>query len=381
MLCTRRNQICPESSGGRAFIFPRIRSAAVHARVGCTRTRARKSIRRFKDQVRQRTQRCVPLPAEQLMEALNPLLRGWGGYYKGAHVRRLFHQLDRWIVRRVWSHRCKRGVTPVGSNYRSLSLRRVRAGQPDSINSFSCFLDLLSLRESRVRENCMHGLGGGRWLGSTGNGLVPVPADISQGGLRLSTVYQGGVQLSLPLRNRIAQADAARDQIQLRQAEGAVCNWKMKSGSRLSRRRSRLRLRIRPTQPRSRAQLLQAEKDKFSVDESTNFLIVQDQDLSSAGSLDRGSSPFRLDEGPHHPGPDARQSAGEEQHLPKRRDSRQAAVAAASRGHLVPSRRTGGRSFVRGKGKCDRWGCAPSISAQVRFGEPGAPVVFLRTSL
>ena len=38
----------------------------------------------------------------------------------------------------------------------------VWAGKPDRIDSFSCVLDSLSLRESRVRENCMHGLGGGR---------------------------------------------------------------------------------------------------------------------------------------------------------------------------------------------------------------------------
>ena len=67
-----------------------------------------KSIRRFKDQVRQRTKRRVPLTTEQLIEALNPLLRGWGEYYKRAHVRKLFNQLDRWIVRRIWSHRFKR---------------------------------------------------------------------------------------------------------------------------------------------------------------------------------------------------------------------------------------------------------------------------------
>jgi hypothetical protein len=66
-----------------------------------------KSIRRFKDEVRQRTGRCVPLATEQLVGALNPLLRGWGEYYKRAHVRRLFNQLDRWIVLRIWSHRLK----------------------------------------------------------------------------------------------------------------------------------------------------------------------------------------------------------------------------------------------------------------------------------
>ncbi len=67
-----------------------------------------KSIRRFKDEVRQRTKRRAPLATEQLIEALNPLLRGWGEYYKRAHVRKLFNQLDRWIVRRIWSHRFRR---------------------------------------------------------------------------------------------------------------------------------------------------------------------------------------------------------------------------------------------------------------------------------
>ncbi len=44
-------------------------------------------------------------------------------------------------------------------------------------------------------------------------------------------------------------------------------------------------------------QLLQAEFDKFSVGESTNYLIVQDQALSGPGALNRGSSAFQLDEG------------------------------------------------------------------------------------
>jgi RNA-directed DNA polymerase len=67
-----------------------------------------KSIRRFMDQVRQRTRRRVPLKTEQLIAELNPLLRGWGEYYKRAHIRLLFNRLDRWVVRRIWSHRFKR---------------------------------------------------------------------------------------------------------------------------------------------------------------------------------------------------------------------------------------------------------------------------------
>jgi RNA-directed DNA polymerase len=64
-----------------------------------------KSIRRFRDRVRALTRRCAPLTTEELIQELNPTLRGWGEYYKRAHVRTLFHKLDGWIVRRIWSHR------------------------------------------------------------------------------------------------------------------------------------------------------------------------------------------------------------------------------------------------------------------------------------
>jgi group II intron reverse transcriptase/maturase len=68
----------------------------------------KKSILRFMDQVRALTGRNVPLTTEELIKKLNPVLRGWGHYYKRAHVRRLFHRLDGWILRRIWSHRSRR---------------------------------------------------------------------------------------------------------------------------------------------------------------------------------------------------------------------------------------------------------------------------------
>jgi len=67
-----------------------------------------KSIRSFMDQVRQRTKRTTPLSLEELIAGLNPLLRGWGEYYKRAYVRKLFQRLDGWIRRRIWSHRYRR---------------------------------------------------------------------------------------------------------------------------------------------------------------------------------------------------------------------------------------------------------------------------------
>jgi len=65
----------------------------------------RKSIRRFRDRVRMLTRRSAPRKTGQLIKEPNPTLRGWAEYYKRAHVRTLFHKLDGWIVRRIWSHR------------------------------------------------------------------------------------------------------------------------------------------------------------------------------------------------------------------------------------------------------------------------------------
>ena len=67
-----------------------------------------KSIQRFLDQVRERTKRRVPLKTPELIANLNPVIRGWGNYYQRAHVRKLFHRLDGWIVHRIRSHRYKR---------------------------------------------------------------------------------------------------------------------------------------------------------------------------------------------------------------------------------------------------------------------------------
>jgi len=67
-----------------------------------------KSIEHFKDQIRKRTCRKAPVTTRKLIEQSNPVIRGWGQYYCKAHVRKLFNRLNRWIVRRIWSHRYKR---------------------------------------------------------------------------------------------------------------------------------------------------------------------------------------------------------------------------------------------------------------------------------
>jgi outer membrane protein TolC len=118
--------------------------------------------------------------------------------------------------------------------------------------------------------------------GSPGTGVASVPPALFEGGLRVSTIYQGGLQLNLPLRNRIAQSDSARDSIQLRQAQGRTA--KLESDIRQQIENAVIALETAhqayaaATESRNyQEQLLQAEIDKFAVGESTNFLIVQDE--------------------------------------------------------------------------------------------------------
>jgi outer membrane protein len=119
-------------------------------------------------------------------------------------------------------------------------------------------------------------------LGSPGTGEITVPASINEGGLRLSTIYQGGLQLNLPLRNRIAQADAARDAIQLRQAESR----RLKLEDEIRTEIENAAIALETAQQAYQAavesrdyqqQLLQADLDKLGVGATTNLNIVQDQ--------------------------------------------------------------------------------------------------------
>src|ERR1700757_610373 len=64
-----------------------------------------KSINHFKEQIRRLTRRCAPVTTRELIQQVNPVVRGWGHHYKRAQVRKLFHRLDGGLVRRIWSHR------------------------------------------------------------------------------------------------------------------------------------------------------------------------------------------------------------------------------------------------------------------------------------
>jgi len=84
----------------------RIRSGAKEG--GVYAVPRKKSLDKFKDEIRLRTRRRRSLSTPELIADINPVIRGWGNYFCKAHVRKCFHRLDAWIVRRLWSHRYKR---------------------------------------------------------------------------------------------------------------------------------------------------------------------------------------------------------------------------------------------------------------------------------
>ena len=123
------------------------------------------------------------------------------------------------------------------------------------------------------------------------NPLAGVTAGVPTGGYggvlgqvfrRNYPTYSVGVQVTLPLRNRVAQADAVRDELQLRQAE--IRRQQLEDQARLevadaqvstqqARAAYEAAVQSRILQEKSVA----VEQQKFDVGVSTNFLVIQYQ--------------------------------------------------------------------------------------------------------
>jgi RNA-directed DNA polymerase len=94
--------------GSRAMYLPDAKIVSGARRGDLYAYPTQRSVDRFRETIRRKTRRRIPLHTVELTHELNPVIRGWGEYYKRAHVRRLFHQLDCWVVRRLWSHHYRR---------------------------------------------------------------------------------------------------------------------------------------------------------------------------------------------------------------------------------------------------------------------------------
>ncbi len=119
-------------------------------------------------------------------------------------------------------------------------------------------------------------------LGSPGTGIPNIPQNLALGGLRTSNIYQGGIQLTLPIRNRIASSDSARDTIQLRQSQARTEKLSNQAREEIETALIALETAFAAYKASSNSrvyqeQLLAAERDKLEAGQSTNLLVVQNQ--------------------------------------------------------------------------------------------------------
>lgn len=82
-----------------------------------------RALQGFKDRVRKLTPRKAPCSLAQTIENLNPLLRGWGGYFGRGDVISLFEDLDKWIRMRLRSQARKRFKSKGGTDHQRWPIR------------------------------------------------------------------------------------------------------------------------------------------------------------------------------------------------------------------------------------------------------------------
>ena len=118
-------------------------------------------------------------------------------------------------------------------------------------------------------------------LGTPGTALPTLPTNFALGGLRVSTIVQGGIELNLPLRNRVAQADAARDAVQVRQVQARTEKLSNQirediENAEIAIETSFAAYKAAKSSRGYQEQLLQADRDRLEFGESTNLQVVQD---------------------------------------------------------------------------------------------------------
>ncbi len=126
-------------------------------------------------------------------------------------------------------------------------------------------------------------------LGSQGTALPTLPLAFATGGLRVSTIYQAGIQLNLPIRNRLAESDAARDAIQVRQVQARTEKLEDQIRQDIENAQIAVETSFNAYQAAKASrgyqqQLLQADRDRVEFGQSTPLQVVQDTAFLSQAS-------------------------------------------------------------------------------------------------
>ncbi len=160
-----------------------------------------------------------------------------------------------------------------------LQTENIKIALEGSRNELRPELDLVGTAQS----NALAGAANGTSLG------VPAGAYIGGYGTALDQIFTVknptvaiGLQLTLPLRNRIAQADATRDELQLRQTQ--IRERQLRNQAQLEvedaligMRRARASYEAAAQTRKLQEESLEAEQIKFMEGASTSFFVIQYQ--------------------------------------------------------------------------------------------------------
>jgi group II intron reverse transcriptase/maturase len=101
---------------------------------------------------------------QEVIRNLNPILRGWGNYFRTGNADREFNRMDRYVRTRILCWQWRRGGQRrrlhewPAEHLHGMGLHRLQGRTAYPAQAASVRPSV-----SRVRENCMHGLKGGLW--------------------------------------------------------------------------------------------------------------------------------------------------------------------------------------------------------------------------
>jgi len=101
---------------------------------------------------------------QEMIRNLNPILRGWGNYFRAGNADREFNRMDRYVRTRILCWQWRRGGQRrrfhewPAEHLHGMGLHRLQGRTAYPAQAASVRPSV-----SRVRENCMHGLKGGLW--------------------------------------------------------------------------------------------------------------------------------------------------------------------------------------------------------------------------
>lgn len=100
----------------------------------------KRAITSFKNQIRYLTRRTRGVSLQVVIDSINPVIRGWGNYFRDGHIAHLYRELDSWVRMRLRSY----------VNKRRAQSFRLNTALPTALLTRLGLVSLVSLRQAKL---------------------------------------------------------------------------------------------------------------------------------------------------------------------------------------------------------------------------------------